>query len=128
VADRAGKPLPQVAPVAKQQGAYVARVIEARIAGRPAPPPFRYKDAGSLAIIGRSAAVADFGFLRLKGVIGWLVWVFAHIFFLISFRNRVAVMLEWAWEWLTYGRGARLIVGPYDGARRPHPPPPPTPR
>ncbi|HEY8288048.1 MAG TPA: NAD(P)/FAD-dependent oxidoreductase, partial [Acetobacteraceae bacterium] len=86
VAHQGSKPLPQVAPVAKQQGAYVARVIRGRLDGKPPPPPFRYSDPGSLAIIGRSAAVVDFGFVRLTGFVGWLVWGFAHIFFLIDFR------------------------------------------
>jgi len=106
-----GRNLPQVAPVAKQQGDYVARVIGNRLAGKAPPSPFRYRDPGSLAIIGRSAAVVDFGFIRFTGLLGWLVWGFAHIFFLIDFRSRIAVFLEWAWEWLTYARGARLIVG-----------------
>jgi NADH:ubiquinone reductase (H+-translocating) len=106
-----GKPLPQVAPVAKQQGSYVASVIRNRIAGTRPPSPFVYKDPGSLAIIGRSAAVVDFGRLKFTGFIGWLVWGCAHIFFLIGFRSRVAVFLNWLWEWATYARGARLIVG-----------------
>jgi hypothetical protein len=76
-----------------------------------------YRDPGSLAIIGRSAAAVDFGFVRITGFVGWLVWGFAHIFFLIGSRSRIAVFLEWAWEWLTYARGARLIIGPA-GARR----------
>lgn len=109
--DRSGRSLPQLAPVAKQQGGYVAMAIKARLGGRT-PAPFRYKDPGVLAIIGRSAAVVDFGAVRLTGFAGWLVWVFAHILFLIGFRNRVAVFLDWAWEWLTYARGARLIVTP----------------
>ena len=105
-----GHPLPQVAPVAKQQAKYVAEVIAARTSGRTAPAAFAYRDPGALAIIGRSAAVVDFGWLRLTGFAGWLVWGLAHIFFLIGFRSRVAVFLSWAWEWLTYKRGARLIV------------------
>ena len=78
--------------------------------GPPAPPAFAYRDPGALAIVGRSAAVVDFGWLRLTGFAGWLVWGLAHIFFLIGFRSRIAVFLSWAWEWLTYKRGARLIV------------------
>ncbi len=104
-----GCPLPQVATVAKQEGAYVAGVIAARLAGRTPPPPFQYRDPGALAIIGRAAAVVQMGRLRLTGLAGWLVWVFAHIFFLIGFRNRLAVFLAWAWEWFTFRRGARLI-------------------
>ena len=104
-------PLPGVAPVAKQQGAYVARVIAARLGGRPAPLPFRYRDFGNLATIGRKEAIADFGWVKLSGRLGWLVWGVAHIYFLIGFRNRMAVALDWFWSYLTYGRGARLITG-----------------
>jgi len=104
-------PLPGVAQVAKQQGAYVARVIAARLAGRPAPAPFRYRNYGNLATIGRGEAVVDFGWLRLTGRLAWLVWGAAHIFFLIGFRNRLAVALDWVWSYLTYQRGARLIIG-----------------
>ena len=104
-------PLPGVAPIAKQQGAYVARVIAARLAGKPPPGPFRYRDFGSLATIGRSAAVGDFGWLRLTGRLAWLVWGVAHIYFLIGFRNRMAVATDWLWSYLTYQRGARLITG-----------------
>jgi NADH:ubiquinone reductase (H+-translocating) len=104
-------PLPGVAPVAKQQGAYAARVIAARLAGNPAPPPFRYHDFGNLATIGRREAVVDFGWLQLTGRIAWLVWGGAHIYFLIGFRNRLVVALGWLWSYLTYQRGARLITG-----------------
>src|SRR6516225_3403438 len=103
--------LPGVAPVAKQQGAYVARVIAARLAGKPAPAPFRYRDLGNLATIGRREAVVDFGWLRLTGRLAWLIWGGAHIYFLIGFRNRVAVGVNWLWSYLTYQRGARLITG-----------------
>ena len=105
-------PLPQVAPVAKQEAAFVAKVIAARVARRTPPPAFAYRDRGSLAIIGRSAAVVDLGWLRLDGFAGWLFWGIAHLFFLIGFRNRITVFVTWMWEWLTYGRGARLIVDP----------------
>lgn len=104
-------PLPGVAPVAKQQGAYVARVIAARLAGKSAPAPFRYRDYGNLATIGRHEAVADFGWLRLTGRLAWLAWGAAHIYFLIGFRNRAAVAIDWLWSYLTYQRGARLITG-----------------
>ena len=104
-------PLPGIAPVAKQQGAYVARVIIACLTGKPVPPPFRYRDYGNLATIGRREAVADFGWLRLTGRLAWFVWGGAHIFFLIGFRNRLAVALDWLWSYLTYQRGARLITG-----------------
>jgi len=104
-------PLPGVAPVAKQEGAYVARVIAARLAGKPAPPRFRYRDLGNLATIGRKQAVVDLGWLKLTGRLAWLVWGAAHIYFLIGFRNRLAVAIDWFWSYLTYQRGARLIVG-----------------
>jgi NADH dehydrogenase len=104
-------PLPGVAPVAKQQGVYVARVIAARLAGKPAPAPFRYRDYSNLATIGRREAVADFGWLRLSGRLAWLAWGAAHIYFLIGFRNRMAVAIDWLWSYLTYQRGARLITG-----------------
>jgi NADH dehydrogenase FAD-containing subunit len=104
-------PLPGLAPVAKQQGIYVARVIAARVAGRRAPGAFRYRDLGNLATIGRRAAVADFGWLRLSGRLAWLAWGAVHIYFLIGFRNRVAVAIDWLWSYLTYERGARLITG-----------------
>jgi NADH dehydrogenase FAD-containing subunit len=106
-----GGPLPGVAPVAKQQGAYVARVIAARLAGKPPPRPFRYRDFGNLATIGRHQAVVDFGWLRLPGRLAWLAWGMAHIYFLIGFRNRVAVAIDWLWSYITYQRGARLITG-----------------
>jgi NADH:ubiquinone reductase (H+-translocating) len=108
--DEAGRPLPGVAPVAKQEGAYAARIIRARLAGRPPPTPFHYINYGNLATIGRTAAVADFGFLRLTGFIAWIVWCVAHIYFLIGFRNRVAVVIDWLWAYLTFQRGARLIT------------------
>ena len=107
-----GKPLPGLAPVAKQQGAYVARVLRARLAGRAAPGPFRYRDWGTMATIGRRAAVADFGRLRLSGTLAWLMWGLVHVSFLIGFRNRLVVMLDWIWSYLTFQSGARLIVGP----------------
>lgn len=110
VAGPDGKPLPGVAPVAMQQGRYVARVIQARTQGKPAPGPFQYRNKGNLATVGRSFAVADFGRLRLAGFIAWLVWTLVHIFYLIDFHNRVLVMIEWAWAYFTYHRGARLIV------------------
>jgi NADH dehydrogenase len=106
-----GTSLPGVAPVAKQQGAYVARVIAARLAGKPLPPPFRYRNLGNLATIGRKEAVVDFGWLRLTGRIAWLIWSVAHIYYLIGFRNRIAIAVDWLWSYVTYQRGARLITG-----------------
>ena len=107
---RNGKPLPGVAPVAIQQGKWVAKNI-VRLGRGETALPFHYVDKGSLATIGRAAAVADFGKFRLSGFLAWLAWLFIHIFFLIGFRNRAAVMFQWAWSYLTYERGARLITG-----------------
>ena len=106
-----GKPVPGIAPAAKQEGAYVARLLERRLGGAPPPPPFRYHHAGDLATIGRSSAVMDFGRIRLSGLIAWLLWGGVHIFFLIGFRNRVIVLLGWLWSYFTGERGARLITG-----------------
>jgi NADH dehydrogenase FAD-containing subunit len=109
--DGGGRPLPGLAPVAKQQGAYVARLLRARLAGRSAPPPFRYRSYGTLATIGRRAAVADFGWIKLDGTLAWLLWGLVHISFLIGFRNRLVVMLDWLWSYVTFQSGARLITG-----------------
>ncbi len=105
-----GTLLPGVAPVAMQQGRYVARQIAADLANNPREN-FLYVDKGSLATIGRAAAVARLGKLHTSGFIAWLSWLFIHIFFLIGFRNRVIVMIQWAWSYLTYERSARLITG-----------------
>jgi NADH dehydrogenase len=107
-----GKPLPGLAPVAKQQGAYVARVLRARLSGKPAPGPFRYRNWGTLATIGRGAAVADFGWIRLHGRLAWLLWSAVHVSFLIGFRNRLIVIIDWLWSYVTFQSGARLITGP----------------
>ncbi|MBN8875800.1 MAG: NAD(P)/FAD-dependent oxidoreductase [Rhodospirillales bacterium] len=112
VAGPQGRPLPGVAPVAKQQGEYVARAIAARRAGR-APAAFRYRDLGNLATIGRGRAVADFGWIRLSGRFAWLLWGLVHVAFLIGFRNRIAVLLDWLWAYVTFRRGARLITAPH---------------
>src|SRR3954470_9758793 len=107
---RDGKPLPGVAPVAKQQGEYVARLLIAREQGKTLPP-FRYRDFGSLATIGRKRAVIQMGRLKLQGFIAWLIWCVAHIYFLIGFRNRFVVALNWFWNYVTFQRGTRLITG-----------------
>ena len=107
-----GQPLPGLAPVAKQQGAYVARVLRARIAGRAAPGPFRYRNYGAMATIGRRAAVADFGWLKVDGTLAWLLWGLIHVTFLIGFRNRFVVLFDWLWSYATFQSGARLITGP----------------
>ncbi len=106
-----GKPLPGLAPVAKQQGLYVAQAIRARRAGASVAP-FRYRDLGTLATIGRGHAVANFGWLRLSGRLAWLLWGLVHIAFLIGFRNRIVVLMDWLWAYVTFKRGARLITGP----------------
>jgi NADH dehydrogenase len=110
VSDSQGKPVPGIAPAAKQMGKYVGRLIIARIAGRAAPKPFHYMHLGNLATIGRHAAVVEFGALHLRGFIGWLFWSLAHIYFLIGLRNRFIVAFSWLWSYLTFQRGARLIT------------------
>lgn len=107
-----GQPLPGLAPVAKQQGAYLARLLRNRIGGRAAPPAFRYRSYGTMATIGRRAAVADFGWVRFDGTVAWLLWGAVHISFLIGFRNRLIVILDWLWSYVTFQSGARLITGP----------------
>jgi NADH:ubiquinone reductase (H+-translocating) len=115
--DASGKLLPGVAPVAILEGRYVAKLIRREIqhgqetSSRPA---FHYHDKGSLATIGRSAAIAQFGKIHISGFIAWLAWLFVHILFLIGFRNRVLVFIQWAWSYFTYERGARLITGSTD--------------
>jgi NADH dehydrogenase len=106
---RDGGPLPGVAPVAIQQARHVARGIRARVRGQPAAP-FEYRDKGSLAIVGRGAAIADLGWLRFSGVLAWLFWLFLHIFELIGFRNRFVVLVQWAVAYLTFQRSVRLIT------------------
>jgi NADH dehydrogenase len=108
--DAAGKPLPGVAQVAIQQGRYVAKLIEARLRGQSLPP-FAYKDLGSLATIGRNAAVADLGWVRYGGYLAWLTWLFVHLINLVAFENRLLVMLQWGWNYFTRNRAARLITG-----------------
>ena len=108
---RDGKALPGLAAVAKQQGRYVGKLLRARLTGARAPGPFRYRDWGSLAVIGRSHAIAQFGRLRFKGFFAWLTWSLVHLMLLIDFRSRVMVYLNWSWAWFTYGRGARLLTG-----------------
>jgi NADH dehydrogenase len=104
------KPLPGVAQVAMQQGQYAAKLIRYRLKGEMLPP-FHYQDRGNLAVIGRNAAVADLSFLKFDGFFAWLIWIFIHIFYLIEFDNRVLVMFQWAWNYFTRRRGARLITG-----------------
>jgi NADH dehydrogenase len=126
--DTSGKMLPGVAPVAIQQGRFVAKLIARELKSGAPPfsrslreggdvnsrPAFHYHDKGSLATIGRSAAIAQFGKIHISGFIAWLAWLFVHILFLIGFRNRVLVFIQWAWSYFTYERGARLITGSTD--------------
>ncbi len=105
-----GKPLPGVAPVAIQQGRFAAAMIVKRLAGKT-PLPFRYWDKGSLATIGRAAAVADFGRIHISGLLAWLTWLFVHLMYLVGFDNRLVVFIKWAYSYLTFNRGARLITG-----------------
>jgi NADH dehydrogenase len=109
VKDESGKPVPGVAPAAKQMGAYVGKLIAARIAGQSLPP-FRYRHAGDLATIGRRAAVVSIGKVHLTGFLGWLFWGVVHIYFLIGLRRRFVVAINWLWDYLTFQRGARLIT------------------
>jgi NADH:ubiquinone reductase (H+-translocating) len=109
VQDADGRPVPGLAPAAKQMGRYVGKLIAARIAGRTLPP-FHYRNEGALATIGRRAAVVELGPIQLKGFIGWLFWSVVHIYFLIGIRNRFIVAVNWLWNYITFKRGARLIT------------------
>jgi NADH:ubiquinone reductase (H+-translocating) len=106
-----GKPLPGLAAVAKQEGEYVGALLRRRIAGGGAMPAFRYRDYGTMATIGRHAAVADLRGFRITGTVAWLLWGVVHLHFLIGIRNRLLVLVNWLWAWLSYHRGARLITG-----------------
>jgi len=123
VLDDKGQPVPGIAPAAKQMGRYVGRLIGAKLRGSPAPPPFAYRHYGNLATIGRKSAIVDFGRLHLTGLIGWVFWSVAHIYFLIGARNRFIVAFIWLWSYLTAQRSARLInpldepAAPQDRAR-----------
>lgn len=114
-----GKPVPGVAPAAKQMGKYVAEVVRARLHGKAAPGPFTYADYGNLATIGRMAAIVHLGRLQLSGVLAWWFWLAAHVFFLIGFRNRIVVLLNWAVAYWSYQRSARIIFGDDQEDRRP---------
>ncbi|MDB5985444.1 MAG: FAD-dependent pyridine nucleotide-disulfide oxidoreductase [Nevskia sp.] len=108
---QAGQPVPGIAPAAKQEGAYVAAKIRAALAGKPETPPFRYRHYGNLATIGRNSAVIHYRRLKLSGFFAWLLWCVAHVYFLIGARNRTLVALQWMFSYITFSRGARLIVG-----------------
>ncbi len=105
-----GKPLPGVAPVAMQEGQYVATLLQQRLKGNNSPS-FCYVDRGSLAVIGRNAAVVDLGFIKFSGLLAWLTWVFVHIYYLIEFDSKLVVLIQWGWNYFTRKRGARLITG-----------------
>ncbi len=122
-----GSPVPGLAPAAKQAGAHVARVIKARLAGRPHPGPFRYRHLGSLATIGRDSAIADFGWLKLSGYPAWWLWGAVHVLFLLGTRNRLSVILNWLWSYITYRSSTRLITGPVDETRQAETAAPPAP-
>lgn len=109
-AHQENKPLPGIAPIAMEEGRYVAKLIKTRLRGQ-IMPNFTYVDKGSLAVIGDNYAVVNLGFVKLSGFLAWLIWVFAHIYYLIEFDNKLIVMIQWAWNYLTRGRGARLITG-----------------
>jgi NADH dehydrogenase len=111
-----GKPLPGVAPVAMQEGRYAAETIVDRLRGHT-PQPFRYFNKGNLAVIGRAAAVADFGFMRLHGLLAWLLWLFVHLMYIVQFSSRLIVFIRWGFLYLTFDRGARLITGDTTKAR-----------
>ncbi|MCA1657797.1 MAG: NAD(P)/FAD-dependent oxidoreductase [Verrucomicrobiaceae bacterium] len=115
---RTGKPLPGVSPVAMQQGRHAARNVLAIIDGRK-PQRFWYWDKGSMATIGRNKAVADLNFIRFSGLPAWLAWLFLHIAYLVGFRNRVAVLFQWAWAYVTFNKGARLITRTFQAEQRP---------
>jgi NADH dehydrogenase len=118
-----GKPLPGVAPVAMQQGSYAARLIRDRLAGRQTKP-FRYHDRGSMATIGRNRAVADLGWVRFGGYPAWLAWLFIHLLYLVGFQSRLVVLIQWAWNYVTRNRSARLITETKHQAMQDYRPPP----
>src|SRR5260370_23798935 len=109
--DRKGKPVPGLAQVAMQGGAYAAKGILRKVKGQSELPPFRYFDKGSLAVIGRASAVANVFGAHLSGFVAWLVWVFIHLMYLVTFQNRLQVLIQWAIQEITFNRGARLITG-----------------
>jgi NADH dehydrogenase len=106
-----GKPLPGVAQPAIQEGHYVAKVIQGRLCGERSARPFRYFDKGNLSTIGRGAAVADLNWIQLSGLPAWLIWIFIHLLYIVQFQNRLLILLQWAWLYITFNRSARLITG-----------------
>jgi NADH dehydrogenase len=124
IAQPNGKPVPGVAPAAKQMGNHAARSVRARLDSQSSPLPFRYRDDGSLATIGRMAGVAQFGRIKISGILAWWIWLVAHVYFLIGFRNRLVVLMDWAMAYWTYERAARIVVGQDQPARERAPPDP----
>jgi len=123
---RTGQPVPGVSPAALQMGRHAARAIDAecragRAPGAAARPAFRYFDKGLLATIGRASAVAQIGGFKFAGLVAWLLWAVVHIFFLISYRSRLMVMIQWGWEYAVFQRGARIITGSTDLELSPRP-------
>ena len=120
VLDQDGKPVPGVSPAAMQMARKIARIIRDELdlgAGHAARPPFKYWDKGTMATIGRSAAVAKIGKLEFNGFLAWIAWLFVHLIFLIGFRNKLAVLLQWTYSYLAYKRGARIVTGLSEAAR-----------
>jgi NADH dehydrogenase len=112
--DESGTPLPALAQVAAQQGQYLGRALARHVRdGRPMPP-FKFHNRGNTAIVGRHAAVFDFGWMQLKGRFAWLMWAIIHVYLLVGFDNRLRVTLQWLWAYVTYERGARLIMRDFD--------------
>jgi len=109
--DEKGAPLPGVAQVAMQGGAYAARVLRAHLEGKREPPPFHYFNKGEMAVIGRAAAVANIFGVHLSGLLAWLMWLFIHLIYIVEFQSRIIVFIQWGFEYLTFSRGARLITG-----------------
>ena len=109
--DKGGRPLPGVAQVAMQGGAYSAKVIQARVGKKPEPPPFHYFNKGDMAVIGRAAAVANIFGLHLSGLVSLLVWLFIHLIYIVEFQSRIIVFIQWGIQFVTFSRGARLITG-----------------
>jgi len=109
-ADERGRPLPGLAQVAKQQGHYLGRTLAARIRSNSVPAPFRFHNRGNTAIIGRHAAVFDFGWWQIRGALAWMLWALIHVYLLVGFQHRLLVAIQWLWRYLTYERGSRLIA------------------
>jgi NADH dehydrogenase len=116
--DEDGQPLPGLAQVANQQGRHLGRSLASQFSRGTPLPPFRFHDRGNTAIVGRNAAVFDFGGWRLKGFVGWVLWALIHVYLLVGFERRLLVTMQWFWLYITYQRGARLILPGGNGRRR----------